>query len=100
MLIFVFILIVMCMWLTESNRPKHLKVGVLAYATCMIFFYIGYSELIFSSCFSTLIVAGLMMAVEYGQKTCGSKFDWLDVLAGCLVPLVLTAVFCVLYFII
>ena len=87
----------MCMWLTESNRSKHLKVGVLAYATCMIFFYIGYSELIFSSCFSTLVVAGLMMAVEYGQKTCGSKFDWLDVLAGCLVPLVLTAVFCVLY---
>ena len=49
---------------------------------------------------SQLVVAGLMMAVEYGQKTCGSKFDWLDVLTGCLVPLVLTAVFCVLYFII
>lgn len=46
------------------------------------------------------VVAIAMLCVEYGQKTCGSKFDWLDVLAGCLVPLVLTAAICVLYFII
>lgn len=57
-------------------------------------------DIIMAAFRALLIVVMAMMAVEYGQKTCGSKFDWLDVLAGCLVPLVLTAVFCVLYFII
>ena len=87
------------MWLTESNRPKHLKVGSLIYAMWMLYMLYFDSSLIFASVTALGAVFLAMASVDYGQRTAGSKFDWLDVLAGCLAPLVLTAVFCVLYFI-
>lgn len=87
------------MWLTESNRPKHLKVGSLIYVMWMLYMLYFDGSLIFSSVTALGAVFLAMVSVDYGQRTAGSKFDWLDVLAGCLVPLVLTAVFCVLYFI-
>lgn len=88
------------MWLSESNRMKHLKVGLVIYALWMVVPCLRGGDMIIAALRALCVVAIAMLCVEYGQKTCGSKFDWLDVLAGCLVPLVLTAAICVLYFII
>lgn len=37
------------------------------------------------------------VSVDYGQHTAGSKFDWLDVLAGTLIPFVITIIILILF---
>lgn len=51
-------------WLRESNRPRHVLYG-----------FIG-------SLIGTLLFSiGLAIGKEYGDKTWGGKFDWLDISA-------------------
>ena len=52
------------MWLTESNRLKH-----LLYAIPSAFFG------------TILFAAGLAFGMEFKDKVYGNKFDWLDILA-------------------
>ena len=80
------------MWLTESNRPKHLKVGSLIYAMWMLYMLYFDSSLIFASVTALGAVFLAMVSVDYGQRTTGSKFDWLDVLAGCMIPMLATLI--------
>lgn len=79
-------------WLTESNRPKHIHAGLIIYFTWMMFpiLFSGYIDL--ASVQASCVVLIAMMCLEYGQYTAGSKFDWLDILAGCLTPFVLTLI--------
>lgn len=51
-------------WLKQSNRLKHLYIGIISAI-------IG----------SILLTAGLAFGKEYADKSCGGKFDWLDILA-------------------
>lgn len=92
-------------WLKESNRMSHLKVGFAIWVVAMFFacsilsmfeevtnFELMQAQAITTTCalladFSVFIA---MCSVEYTQKLCGNKFDWLDVLAGCLIPIILT----------
>ena len=80
------------MWITESNRPKHILAGVVIYALWMLVPSLRGDDMSIAALRALCVVVIAMMAVEYGQKTCGSKFDWLDVLAGCLVPLLATLI--------
>lgn len=52
------------MWLTESNRDKHLLYAIPAA-------FIG----------TILFVLGLAFGMEFKDKQYGNKFDWLDILA-------------------
>lgn len=52
------------MWLTESNRNKHLLYAIPAA-------FIG----------TILFAAGLAVGMEYKDKLWGGKFDWLDLIA-------------------
>lgn len=52
------------MWITESNRDKHLLYAIPAA-------FIG----------TILFVAGLAFGMEFKDKQWGGKFDWLDLLA-------------------
>ena len=52
------------MWLKESNRPDHIKYGLL-------------SALVGTLIFTT----GLAIGMEFKDKQYGNKFDWLDVAA-------------------
>lgn len=52
------------MWLKESNRPAHIKYGLL-------------SALVGTLIFTT----GLAIGMEFKDKQYGNKFDWLDVAA-------------------
>lgn len=52
------------MWITESNRDKHLLYAI----PCAL---IG----------SIVFVVGLAIGMEYKDKVYGNKFDWLDIAA-------------------
>ena len=52
------------MWLTESNRLKHLLYAIPSALLATILF-----------------VAGLAFGMEFKDKCYGNKFDWLDILA-------------------
>lgn len=52
------------MWITESNRDKHLLYAIPSA-------FIG----------TILFVAGLAVGMEFKDKQWGGKFDWLDLIA-------------------
>lgn len=52
------------MWITESNRGKHLLYAIIP----------GFL-------FTILFVAGLASGMEYKDKLTGGKWDWLDWIA-------------------
>ena len=52
------------MWLLESNRPDHIKYGLLSALVGTLIFTIG-----------------LAIGMEFKDKQYGNKFDWLDVAA-------------------
>ena len=51
-------------WLRESNRSRHILYGFLGALIGTLLFSIG-----------------LTIGKEYGDKTWGGEFDWLDILA-------------------
>lgn len=73
-------------WLKDSNRPKHMKAGILVFivmlAVCLTL-GVGLSPSTVIAFVSTVIVA---VAVDYKDKLYGNTFDWLDVLATVLLP--------------
>ena len=77
-------------WIKESNRYKHMIAGLIIFAvmvalSCTI--GISYSN---ASVVALATTAIAMLSVEYIQHTFGCKFDWLDSLAGCLIPIIFT----------
>ena len=77
-------------WIKESNRYKHMIAGMEIFSfmfalSCGI--GISYSN---ASVVALATTAIAMLSVEYIQHTFGCKFDWLDILAGCLIPIVCT----------
>lgn len=79
-------------WLRESNRYKHTIMGIVIYPLFMLLSYSSGSSLIFSSIIGLLVTLACMVSVEYKDKLVGNKFDLLDILAGVLVPIILTLI--------
>lgn len=95
-------------WLRESNRLSHLKFGFAIFVLMMLlgcsilsmfeevtsFEPVQVEAITFTcSLLSTISVFIAMCAVEYTQKTSGiGKWDWLDILAGCLIPVLITII--------
>lgn len=101
-------------WLKESNRLSHLKVGFAIWIVVMLFgcsilsmfeevtnFELMQAQAITTTCalLADLSVFIAMCSVEYTQKLCGNKFDWLDVSAGCLAPVIITVAIAIIYII-
>ena len=81
-------------WLKISNRSKHVKAGIIIFIIWITVVQTLTSMSILQTVFTgTCCVFVAMCSVEYIQKTSGSKWDWLDVLAGILVPGILTLIF-------
>lgn len=78
------------MW--KSNRWKHLIAGGLIYADmfslCLVL-NVQYLKGTIIALVATFITA---CAVEYKDKLWGGKFDWLDVVATILVPVIISAI--------
>jgi hypothetical protein len=83
-------------WLKDSNRPKHMKAGMLVFiamlAVCLTL-GVGLSPSTVIAFVATVIVA---VAVDYKDKLYGNTFDWLDVLATVLLPGVTTLIILIL----
>lgn len=92
-------------WLKESNRLSHMYVGFAIYvlglllAGIILSFYNhtfdftqsqADSMLVTTSVLSLFPVFSSMCSVEYTQKLCGNKFDWIDILSGCMIPTIIT----------
>lgn len=94
-------------WMKESNRPTHMRAGNSIFvAGLIVFTFIGilllypmiqdYSYEDSSRLFVMVMIQVCVMvfvamcAVEYIQERMGYKWDWLDIAAGCLVPVCIT----------
>ena len=94
-------------WMKESNRPAHMRAGNSIFVVGLILFtfigilllypmiqdysYEGSNRLFVSVMIQVCIMVFVAMcAVEYIQKRMGGKWDWLDIAAGCLVPVCIT----------
>lgn len=78
------------MW--KSNRGKHLIAGALIYAVVLSLCFVlnvQYVRGTIIALTATLIAA---CAVEYKDKLWGGKFDWLDVAATILAPVIVSAI--------
>ena len=87
-------------WLKDSNRPKHMKGGMLVFLamlTVCLTLGVTLSPSAIIGFIATCIVA---VAVDYKDKQHGSVFDWLDVVATVLLPGGITAVGIVIQWII
>lgn len=83
-------------WLKDSNRPKHMKAGILVFivmlAVCLTL-GVGLSPSTVIAFVATVIVA---VAVDYKDKLYGNTFDWLDVVATVIVPGIVAALLLIL----
>ena len=84
-------------WLKVSNRPKHVKAGItivlVMVLSAALLELIGAGRFLIDSLLISEAVLVAMMSVEFIQQSSGvGKWDWLDVLAGCLPAVVLLAV--------
>ena len=76
----------------KSNRWKHLIAGGLIYAVMLGLCFVlnvQYLKGTIIALVATLIAA---CAVEYKDKLWGGKFDWLDVVATILAPVIVSAI--------
>lgn len=75
-----------------SNRWMHLLVGGVIYVAMMAVtaIFTPYDPIPMQCCFgATLATLIAMCASEYKDKAKGGKFDWKDILAGVIVPIVI-----------
>lgn len=83
-------------WLKDSNRPKHMKAGILVFivmlAVCLTL-GVGLNPSTVIAFVATVIVA---VAVDYKDKLYGNTFDWLDVADTVIVPGIVAALLLIL----
>lgn len=81
-------------WLKNSNRPKHLKAGCVIFLLWIIGTILLTGITMLQAAFTGLVcVLVAMCSVEYIQESSGGVWDWLDILAGIIVPGILTLLF-------
>lgn len=84
-------------WLLQSNRLSHVKAGMIIFLMMIIFCFFLLSISLGKSAIASLMTTAIAaMAVDYKDKLWGGKFDWLDIAATVLLPLMLTIICCVL----
>lgn len=84
------------MWILKSNRIKHLAVGTVVFVFYLLLAYFLEKNLLCSAILSLITTTMIAGDGECKDKMWGGKFDWLDLSATILVPLVLTVVIIIL----
>lgn len=89
-------------WFRESNRSKHLVAGIIVYVMMLAvpFMAVGFITLpmVVGMAVGGMVATVIAMCtVEYIQKTLGHPWDWHDVLAGTIVPAVITLIILTVY---
>lgn len=75
-------------WLLEGNRWKHLFSGLVIFGLWYIAFSLMGMDKILSGTSGLVCVFVAMCSAEYAQKYAGGEWDWLNILAGCIVPII------------
>ena len=101
-------------WLKESNRPLHMQAGFACFALTLLVIMFGmtFAEgnlIIEETLANRLLVVHTLIAdwtvflamctCEFVQSRAGGKWDWLDVLAGMVPPIIITLVIMLIFFI-
>lgn len=79
-------------WFIASNRWLHLMIGgiIMIFMTAATVIWNPFNPNAIQAIFvGTLATFIIMCAVEYKDKAHGGKFDWKDINAGMLVPIVI-----------
>lgn len=84
-------------WLKDSNRPKHMKAGILVFIAMLAVCLTLGVGLILSTVIAFVATVIVAVAVDYKDKLYGNVFDWLDVAATVLSPGVITIAILILY---
>lgn len=79
-------------WLKNSNRPKHVKYGMLAFIAMLMTSLVLGVPFVLSTVIALVAITIVAIAVDYKDKLYGNKFDWLDVLATILFPAIFTLI--------
>ena len=80
-------------WLKISNRPKHLKAGIIIFIIWIgSVLLLTTMTILQATLTGTICVFVAMCAVEYIQKSIGGEWDWLDILAGVLLPIIVVLI--------
>ena len=83
-------------WLNEGNRDKHLGYGALCAILILLLsvfiLTLQLSVTITSSIFTLMIVGSLATGMEFKDKMWGGEFDWLDLLATILFPILIVLI--------
>lgn len=87
-------------WFYESNHDGHFWVGGAIFTISMFISTILELEVIQMLAVSDIIVFCSMASAEYKDNAWGGKFDWQDILAGMILPILFTLIFGIIYVII
>ena len=81
-------------WFKQSNRNKHLYMGILIYLVYILLtiglLLLTEDIILISTVIATISSITHMISVEYKDRLQGNKFDWLDILSGSIIPVLLT----------
>lgn len=79
-----------------SNRDKHLGCGALCAILILLLsifiLTLQLSVTITSSIFTLMIVGSLATGMEFKDKMWGGEFDWLDLLATIILPIIIVLI--------
>jgi len=78
------------MW--ESNRWKHFVAGAFIYADMLSLCFVLNVQYVKGTIIALTATFIAACAVEYKDKLWGGKFDWLDVVATILDPVIVSAI--------
>lgn len=78
------------MW--KSNRGKHLVAGALICAAVLGLCFVLNVQYLKGTIIALIATFITACAVEYKDKLWGGKFDWLDVVATILAPVIVSAI--------
>ena len=82
--------------LSESSRDKHLGYGVLCAILILLLsvfiLTLQLSVTLTSSIFTLMVVGSLATGMEFKDKMWGGEFDWLDLLATILFPILIVLI--------
>lgn len=72
---------------TDFTHWQHYVCGAIIFSLIYCLVYMSASEVISSATSASLATLIAMLTAEYKDKKHGSKFDWLDILAGMIHPI-------------
>lgn len=83
-------------WLSQSNRYKHLFYGsvcsIFTLLLSIILIKLHFTLISTAAFFSLFIIGALATGMEFKDKQWGGEFDWLDLLTTIILPIIIVII--------